>query len=181
MTMSNTKGDPPVEHATREDLDAIAELNVAAYEEFSHHMTSDGWLSMKGAVESVETRFDTARFLVIRGANELLGSVAYCPAGNGNPAIFPPDWAAVLLLAVSPEGRGQGIGKRLTGACIDMARRDGASVIGLFTSELMTQAQRLYESLGFVRESELPPRNGLRYFRYKLSLDPVTGLEETGQ
>lgn len=178
MTISNTNAMPPIEHATREDLDAIAALNVAAYQEFSHHMTTDGWSSMKGAVESVETRFDTARFLVIRGSSNLLGSVAYCPAGKGNPAIFPPDWAAVLLLAVSPDGRGQGIGKRLTSACIDMARRDGAAVIGLFTSELMTQAQGLYESLGFVRESELPPRNGLRYFRYKLSLDPVAGLEE---
>ena len=181
MTISNTNGGPPIEHATREDLDAIAALNRSAYEEFSHHMTTDGWSSMKGAVESVETRFDTARFLLIRGANTLLGSVAYCPAGKGNPAIFPADWAAVLLLAVAPEGRGHGIGRRLTSACIDLARRDGAAVIGLFTSELMTQAQRLYESLGFVRESELPPRNGLRYFRYRLSLNPIAGLEETGQ
>jgi ribosomal protein S18 acetylase RimI-like enzyme len=179
--MSNPTAAPSIEPATREDLDAIAALNVSAYEEFSHRMTTDGWQSMKGAVESVETRFDTSRFLVVRGAQGLLGSVAYCPAGAGNPAIFPPEWAAVLLLAVAPEGRGQGIGKRLTSACIDLARRDGAAVIGLFTSELMTQAQRVYESLGFVRESELAPRNGLRYFRYKLSLDPVTGLEETGQ
>jgi len=43
-------------------------------------------------------------------------------------------------------------------------------VIGLFTSELMTAAQQLYESMGFRRENELPSRLGLRYWRYKLQL-----------
>jgi hypothetical protein len=46
-------------------------------------------------------------------------------------------------------------------------------VIGLFTSELMTGAQQLYESLGFRRERELPPRLGLRYWRYKLDLSAL--------
>lgn len=159
-----------IERATLQDLDSIAALNVAAYQEFSDHMTVEGWLSMKNGVENVEDRFQAAQFLVARESGRLRGSVAYCPAGQANPAVFPPDWAAVLLLAVAPECRGQGLGKALTSACIDLARRDGAGVIGLFTSELMTQAQRLYESLGFVRESEIAPRNGLPYFRYKLEL-----------
>ncbi|MGH8750790.1 MAG: hypothetical protein ACREUV_03670 [Burkholderiales bacterium] len=42
-----------IEPATLEDLDSIAALNVAAYQEFSDRMTSGGWLSMKNAVESV--------------------------------------------------------------------------------------------------------------------------------
>ena len=104
------------------------------------------------------------------GALLIVGSVGYCPAGKGNPAIFPPDWAAVLLLAVSPSHRGHGIARKLVSACIQCARNDSAQVIGLFTSELMTAAQQLYESCGFRRESELPPRFGLRYWRYKLPL-----------
>lgn len=94
-------GTPVIERATLEDVDAITALNVAAYREFSERMTSDGWLSMKDAVESVEARFGAARFPVVRRSDGLLGSVA--------------------------------------------------------------------------------PRNGLRYCRYKLSLDPVAGLEEAGQ
>ena len=55
------------------------------------------------------------------------------------------------------------------------ARNDSAKVIGLFTSELMTAAQQLYESMGFCRESEIPSRFGLRYWRYKLQLEePIT-------
>jgi ribosomal protein S18 acetylase RimI-like enzyme len=41
----------------------------------------------------------------------------------------------------------------------------------------MTAAQQLYESLGFRRESELPSRRGLRYWRYKLRLaEPVISV-----
>lgn len=153
---------PAIELATLEDLDSIAALNVAAYQEFSDRMTTDGWLSMRNAVQSVRERFHIAQFLVIRESDRLRGSVAYCPPGNGDLEIFPPDWAAMLLLAVAPEFRGRGIGKDLASACIDLARWDGAGVIGLYTSELMTQAQRLYKSLGFLCDSEIPRRNGLR-------------------
>ena len=76
----------------------------------------------------------------------------------------------MLVLAVDPAHRGRGIAKALGSACIACARHDSARVIGLFTSELMTSAQQLYESLGFRRERELPPRLGLRYWRYKLDL-----------
>ena len=99
-----------------------------------------------------------------------MGSVGYCPAGKGKSEIFPQDWATVLVLAVAPAHRGRGIARALVSACIACARDDSAQVIGLFTSELMTDAQQLYESLGFHREHELPPRLGLRYWRYKLDL-----------
>ena len=110
----------------------------------------------------------------MRDQRAIVGSVGYCPTGKGDPEIFSPDWAAVLLLAVSPTHRGRGIARELVSACIQCARDDAAHVIGLFTSELMTAAQQLYESLGFRRESEIPSRRGLRYWRYKLPLtEPV--------
>lgn len=53
---------------------------------------------------------------------------------------------------------------------MDRARRDGAGVLGLHTSELMTVARRMYGSMGFRVERELPPNYGLRYWLY--TLDP---------
>jgi ribosomal protein S18 acetylase RimI-like enzyme len=106
----------------------------------------------------------------MRDQGAIVGSVGYCPAGKGNPEIFPQDWAGLLVLAVAPAHRGRGIAKTLVSACIACARDDSAQVIGLFTSELMTGAQQLYESIGFRRERELPPKLGLRYWRYKLDL-----------
>ena len=153
------------------DFDSIAELNVAAYREFAHHMSPDGWRGMEASLRAVEARAQSARFLVMRDQGAVVGSVGYCPAGKGNPEIFPPDWAAVLLLAVAPTHRGRGIARELVSACIQCAHDDVAQVIGLFTSDLMTAAHQLYESFGFRRESELPSRHGLRYWRYKLHLE----------
>ena len=152
------------------DLDAIADLNVEAYREFAVRMSPEGWRDMEASLRAVEVRAQSTRFLVMRDQRAIVGSVGYCPAGKGDPEIFSPDWAAVLLLAVSPTHRGRGIARELVSACIQCARDDAAHVIGLFPSELMTAAQQLYESLGFRRESEIPSRRGLRYWRYKLPL-----------
>jgi ribosomal protein S18 acetylase RimI-like enzyme len=152
------------------DFDAIAALNVESYGEFSSHMSPDGWRGMEASLRVVEARAQSARFLVMKDRGAIVGSVGYCPAGKGNPDISPPDWAGVLLLAVSPTHRCRGIARQLVSACIQCARDDGAQMIGLFTSEVMIAARQLYESFGFRRESEIPPRFGLRYWRYQLPL-----------
>jgi ribosomal protein S18 acetylase RimI-like enzyme len=156
--------------ATAGDIDAIAALNLEAYREFADRMTPDNWQKMEASIRSVEARTRSTRFLVMREQGAIVGSVGYCPAGKGNPEIFPQDWAGLLVLAVAPSHRGRGIARTLVSACIACARDDSARVIGLFTSELMTSAQQLYESIGFRRERELPPKLGLRYWRYKLHL-----------
>jgi ribosomal protein S18 acetylase RimI-like enzyme len=165
--------------ATLNDFDAIADLNVAAYREFAVHMSPDGWRGMETNLRAVATRAQSTQFLVLREQGAIVGSVGYCPAGKGNPEIFPPDWAGLLLLAVAPSHRGRGIARELASACIQCAQDDSAEVIGLFTSELMRPAQQLYESLGFHRETELPMRLGLRYWRYKLQLTgPMHSVRE---
>ena len=156
--------------ATAGDINAFAALYVEAYREFADRMTLDNWQKMETCIRSSEARTRSTRFLLMRDQGAIGGSVEYCPAGKGDTEIFPQDWATALVLAVSPAHRGRGIARALVSACITCARDDSAHVIGLFTSELMTDAQHLYESLGFHRESELPPRLGLRYWRYKLDL-----------
>ncbi len=118
----------------------------------------------------VAERARAAEFLVVREAGEIIGSVAYCPAGKGDPNIFASTMASVLLLAVHPRHRGRGLARALTASCIERARRDNADSVGLFTSEIMRPAQHIYRSLGFRLEAELPPRYGIRYFRYVLPL-----------
>jgi GNAT superfamily N-acetyltransferase len=156
--------------AAHSDLGAIADLNVEAYNEFATRMNNEDWRRMEASLRAVESRAHTTRFFVVRDQGAIVGSVGYCPAGQGNPEIFPPEWAAVLLLAVAPSHRSRGIARALVSTCIQCARNDAAGVIGLFTSELMTSAQQLYTSFGFRRDCELPPRFGLRYWRYKLPL-----------
>jgi ribosomal protein S18 acetylase RimI-like enzyme len=159
-----------IERATAKDFEAIAELNVSAYTEFSSRLQPGSWEVMQKNLRNVAGRAKFAEFLVFRFGDAIAGSVAYCAPGKGDPAIFSPDMASILLLAVDPSKRGQGIAKGLTLACIAKASDDKANTIGLFTNELMRPAQQLYRALGFQQDMELPMRYGVRYFRFVLSL-----------
>ncbi|MGC2047281.1 MAG: GNAT family N-acetyltransferase [Gallionella sp.] len=159
-----------IEAARKEDFSSIAKLNVKAYEEFATRLLPGSWDAMQKNLQNIEERTSVSEFLVVRIGGEIVGSVAYGPPGSGDPSIFEPDMASILLLAVHPQHRGKGIAKELTAACIARARNDKAASIGLFTSELMQSAQYIYRSLGFQQEAELPMRHGVRYFRFVLSL-----------
>jgi ribosomal protein S18 acetylase RimI-like enzyme len=159
-----------IEKATNDDFEAIGDLNASAYAEFSSRLQRGSWEVMQKNLRNVAQRAQVAEFMVCRSGNAIVGSVAYCPAGKGDPAIFEPDMASILLLAVAPGERGKGIAKDLTLACIAKARQDEANSVGLYTSELMQSAQRLYRALGFQQDLELPMRYGVRYFRFVLSL-----------
>ncbi|HEY9698782.1 MAG TPA: N-acetyltransferase [Trichocoleus sp.] len=159
-----------IETATIEDFEAIAALNVMAYAEFASYLPPGSWGIMQKNLQNIKARAEVAEFMICHSGNDIIGSVAYCPAGKGDPAIFKLDTASILLLAVHPQHRGKGIAKALTIECIARAKNDKASSIGLFTSELMQSAQRLYQSLGFQQKSELPKRHNIRYFRFILPL-----------
>ena len=66
------------------------------------------------------------------------------------PAIWTPALECYLAeLYVSPGQRGQGLGRALMEAAIDLARSEGADRMDLGTSEDDVAARALYESLGF--------------------------------
>lgn len=159
-----------IETAKTEDFEAIANLNVLAYAEFAPYLPPGAWETMQKNLRNIEERAKAAEFMILRSGNDIIGSVVYCPAGKGDPAIFKPNMASILLLAVHPQHRGNGIAKALTLECVAKAKNDKTSSIGLFTSELMQSAQHLYRSLGFQQASELPKRHGIRYFRFILPL-----------
>jgi GNAT superfamily N-acetyltransferase len=56
----------------------------------------------------------------------------------------------VKRLFVRAEHQGLGVGRQLTEALIDLARRRGFSTMRLDTGDLRTEAHALYRSLGFV-------------------------------
>jgi ribosomal protein S18 acetylase RimI-like enzyme len=73
------------------------------------------------------------------------------------PAIFEPKQTAYLEeLYVAPARRGEGLGRALLEAAIDLARDEGASWIELGTSEDDVAARALYESAGFTNREGRP-------------------------
>ena len=72
-------------------------------------------------------------------------------------------WAAWLEdMVVSPDWRGQGVGKRLLSAAIAGAREAGCSRITLLTDADNHSAMRFYQRAGFVRSQMIPFRLSLR-------------------
>ena len=159
-----------IDEATAGDILAIADLNVAAYREFAKRLGAPAWEAMQKNLRGVARLTGWAQFLVVRTPRGLAGSVGYCPPGKSDAAVFEPEWASIVLLAVSPRQRRRGIARALVRECIRRARADHAPAVGLFTSEIMTGAGELYRSLGFREDRELPPRYGVRYRRLRLEL-----------
>jgi ribosomal protein S18 acetylase RimI-like enzyme len=66
------------------------------------------------------------------------------------PSLWTEQYECYLAeLYVVPARRGQGLGRALMDAAIELARREGADYMELNTGEDDTAARALYESLGF--------------------------------
>ncbi len=89
-------------------------------------------------------------YMVYAGA-EPVGCVALIPVSNG---VFE-----LSKMAISPNLRGRGIGRRLLQHVIDQARILGARSLFLGSSTKLPSAVHLYESIGFrhVKPETLPP------------------------
>jgi ribosomal protein S18 acetylase RimI-like enzyme len=159
-----------IRDAKPDDLAAIEAVTHAAYHEFATRLEPGGWERMTQSLAAPALIAAGVTMLVAEHDGQVRASVGYCPAGRCNPEIYPDDWACVRALAVHPAARSLGLGRALTQACIDRARRDNCAIIGLHTSEAMDGARALYGRMGFVVVSELPPLFGLRYWLFRKDL-----------
>ena len=57
--------------------------------------------------------------------------------------------------------------------CIDESRGDGKALLTLNTTPAMKAAQRMYESLGFVRQADEVHPDGFVLLSYSLLLSPA--------
>jgi ribosomal protein S18 acetylase RimI-like enzyme len=155
-----------IRDARSDDLDDIARVSSAAYEQYMPASDADvtpeyrkAFDAYRGDIADVRSRFGSADTIVAEDDGVIMGAVTFYPP-NARAAYpteaehedWPSDWAAFRLLAVDPTSRGKGIGRALTEECLRRARALGAPVIGLHTTSLMEVARALYQRMGWVRE-----------------------------
>lgn len=159
--------------ARPDELDAVSDVMVAAYEEYIPPGAPGQWLAYREEIRDVRARLADATLIVAQQDGDLVGAVTYYPdATRYGYVSWPRGWAAFRLLAVHPAARGRGIGRLLTDECIARARHAGRHAIGLHTTRLMTVARAMYERIGFVRapEFDFQPAPELTVMAYRLDL-----------
>jgi putative acetyltransferase len=82
-------------------------------------------------------------FFVMRSDNE--------PAGCGGLELFGDDYGEIKRMYVRPKFRGQGMAKLMVNHLCDHARANGVHLVRLETGSMMTDANGLYERMGFSR------------------------------
>ncbi len=90
---------------------------------------------------------------------EIIGGVLYFGNmkyyGSGGAAPSEKNASGFRLLAVHPNGRGLGVGKALSMACIEKAKEKKHKNVVIHTTEFMKVAWKMYERLGFKRAADL--------------------------
>ena len=146
------------------DTVAVDRIALAAWEQYRPAFSD--WARSTVSLARAAHFAKETELLVAEDDDLVVGFVCYVGPGRDREDIFDPSWALVRLLSVDPVARGRGIGRALSEATIERARRDGASVIALHTSPVMSVALGMYLRMGFVHTRAIPDRIGLPYAVY---------------
>lgn len=108
--------------------------------------------------------------------NDIAGGVVYIDDmanyGSGGTATAEKNASGFRLLAVDPEYRGLGIGKRLINKCIENATNNKHDQVIIHSTKAMKTAWSMYEKLGFKRSPDLDfMQDQLPVFGFRLYLN----------
>ncbi|GAA5109217.1 GNAT family N-acetyltransferase [Haloechinothrix salitolerans] len=162
--------DISVRSARRDEVEATAEIAVAAYR-------AEGLLDDDSHYEPVlrdaASRYEQAELLVaVDGDDTILGTVTVAPSGTPMSQIARDGELEFRMLSTSVAARGRGVGELLTRAVIDRARELGCHRVVLCVIDENAKAIRLYHRLGFVRlpERDWQPAPGVQLVAFGLDV-----------
>jgi GNAT superfamily N-acetyltransferase len=146
------------------DAAQVDALGLSAFEQFKD--AYQDWPAFQARIATMSALADVGEIIVAEVDGALIGAVAYLGPGAQKATFFRPEWPIMRMLVVAPKARGHGAGRALAMECLRRARRDGASVFALHTSELMHIALPMYLRLGFVWAASVPDIHGVKYGVY---------------
>ncbi len=157
-----------------EEFGDAGRVTALAYEELAPEASSPN-RDYLDRIADIEARAGHAIVLGAFEGSRALGTVTLelslrIPGGHPRPPL-DPDQAHVRMLGVHPQARRRGIARALMERCLYEARKAGKRRVTLETTEGMTAAHRLYESMGFRRGVDLVFDDGFRLRSYELRVE----------
>lgn len=151
------------------EFDELGDVRVAAYR-------ADGFLSPRSAyaptLRALGADGSGQVLVALDGRGRILGTVMLQGWPQAGDILAGPGEAEIRALAVAPEARGTGLGRRLLDAALARAASGGVRRLLLLTQPDMKVAQHLYEQAGFTRQPDRDwsPEPGLTLLAYALDL-----------
>jgi len=156
-----------------EEYEEAGRVVAHAYSEFGDR-TDEGWEVHLDLVRDVAGRIDRTVVLIAVEDGRILGSATIELHGliGDDDHELPPGGAVLRMVGVDPSARRRGVGRALVEEVSDRVRADGRHTLILRTTPSMKAAQRLYESMGFVRDESLdmPVSEAFTLMGYRLQL-----------
>ena len=159
-----------IRDAHQDELAEVGELRLAAYR-------ADGFLvpdsTYAPRLRELGTDGSGPVLVAVDGQpDRLIGTVMLQHWPYAGRVVSGPGEAEIRALAVSPEARGNGVGRALLAAVIDRAGGQGIRTLVLLTQPEMRAAHHLYEEAGFGRlpDRDWSPEPGTTLLAYRMEL-----------
>jgi ribosomal protein S18 acetylase RimI-like enzyme len=156
-----------------EEFEEAGRVTALAYREFVRR-GEDDWERYLAHIADVGGRADAATVFVAVDDGRVLGSATLelgARMDDDDPPLAPGE-AHIRMLGVDPSARGRGVAGALVRACFDRAREAGRTRMTLHTTQRMTDAQAMYEHLGFERLADRVFDDGFVLLTYQRPIDP---------
>jgi GNAT superfamily N-acetyltransferase len=150
------------------DAENLNRIAVAAFGQFRDHYQD--WPAMLAGLSKTSDLSASGEVIIAELQAKFAGAVAYFGPNRPKAPFLDQSWPIIRMLVVDPAFRGKGIGHALSNECIARAKRDGAPLIALHTSPIMTVALPMYLKMGFVKACDAPPIFGVAYAVYTRAL-----------
>lgn len=139
-----------IREALPEEYEAAGRITADAFVDLVGEASLGGYLDH---LRDAASRAADAVLLVAVDDDGIVGTVTYVDdPGSRLAQTLMPGEVGIRSLAVAPGTQGRGVGAALMQVCLDRARAEGRSRIVLHTTEVMRNARRIYDRMGFVRD-----------------------------
>lgn len=161
-----------IREARRDEFSEAGRVTADAYREFVDD-GDDDWHQYLDHLADVEGRADRTTILVAVDDDRIVGTATLELVDRVEPEDDPtlhPEEAHVRMVGVAPTARRRGIARALFDRCFELARANGKTFVTLHTTDRMTAAKAMYETMEFQRLEDRVFSDGFVLLTYLIEL-----------